>query len=180
MIENNNSGSSVNILDAIFERRSVHAYLPQKIEKTTIEELLHAAIQAPTARHEEAYSFIVIQNKDMLKRISDSAKVITNTEVENIFYNAGTLIAICAKFSGKFVEADCWLATENLLLAAYGKGLGTCVIGLALDALNSSEWKKELNIPDHTKVVAPIIIGIPAGETPHTTRNPPEIITWVE
>jgi hypothetical protein len=44
--------------------------------------------------------------------------------------------------------ADCWLAPENLMLAACAKGLGACVIGLAVSALSTPEWKAELKIPD--------------------------------
>ena len=46
----------------------------------------------------------------------------------NISHDAGTLIAICAP-SATFSTADCWLAAENLMLAACAMGLGTCCIG---------------------------------------------------
>lgn len=62
--------------------------------------------------------------------------------------------------------ADCWLAAENLLLAAYAQGLGTCVIGFAVSALNTPEWKAELKIPAEMTAVAPMIVGVPAGVTP--------------
>jgi nitroreductase len=79
---------------------------------------------------------------------------------------------------GAFVVSDCWLAAENLMLAACAKGLGTCVIGLAVTALNTSEWKQELGIPADMTAFAPIIVGVPAGETPLVPRKPPEILTW--
>ncbi|MFX8160667.1 nitroreductase family protein, partial [Acinetobacter baumannii] len=86
-----------------------------------------------------------------LHRLSESAKASLATEgrklhlanIErfssrdfNVFYNAGTLIVIYGKPMGPFVVADCWLAAENLMLAACAMGLGTCVIGLAVAALN--------------------------------------------
>ena len=96
----------------------------------------------------------------------------------NIFYNAGTLIIICAKPKGAFVTADCWLAAENLMLAAFGMGLGSCVIGFAVPALNTSEIKAELGIPAECSAIAPIIVGVPSGETPRTTRKEPDILGW--
>jgi nitroreductase len=96
----------------------------------------------------------------------------------NMFYNAGTLIIICGKAMGPFVAADCWLAAENLILAAYSMGLGTCVIGAAVPALNTSGIKSELGIPDQVTAIAPIIVGVPSGETLPTARKEPEILFW--
>jgi len=64
------------------------------------------------------------------------------------------------------------------MLAACAKGLGTCVIGFAVSALNTLEWKAELKIPPEMTAIAPIIVGVPAGETPPVPRKQPEIVTW--
>ena len=96
----------------------------------------------------------------------------------NVFYNASTLIVIYSTFEGPFVNADCWLAAENFMLAAYAKGLGTCPIGLALLALNSPDWKEELNIPADAMAIAPIIVGWPAVKPLPTDRNQPTVFSW--
>ena len=57
-------------------------------------------------------------------------------------------------------------------------GLGTCVIGFAVESLNTVLWKAELKIPAEMKVIAPIIVGLPAGETKATSRKPPQILLW--
>jgi nitroreductase len=97
----------------------------------------------------------------------------------HVFYNAGTLIVIYSKKQGPFVVADCWLAAENLLLSACAQGLGTCVIGFAVSALNTPEWRAELKIPTEMTAIAPMIVGVPAGETPPVSRNAPEILSWI-
>ncbi len=188
---------SMSALDAIYHRRAVRDYTPRTIDQAVIRTLLDAAVHAPTAMHEEPWSFAVIQDKNLLNRLSDSAKEQVRSEVPGsdshrakhtldlvnkpdfyVFFNAGTLIIIYGKFQGPFVVADCWLAAENLMLAACAKGLGTCVIGLAVSALNTPEWKGELKIPPEMTAIAPIIVGVPAGETPPVSRKPPEIVTW--
>ena len=40
------------------------------------------------------------------------------------------------------------------------------------------DWKKELGIPAEMTAFAPIIVGIPSGETPPVPRKQPEILTW--
>lgn len=191
------SDSPMSEIDAIYKRRAVRNYLPEKVSKAHINALLYAAVQAPTAMHEEPWSFVIIQDINTLNRLSESAKTLLNkasghyTEQNqhllemvnqpdfNLFYNASTLIVIYSKFPGLFVVADCWLAAENLMLTACAKDLGTCVIGLAISPLNSPEWKAELKIPDNMSAIAPIIVGHPGGSTPPVSRNPPEIITWI-
>ncbi|WP_454780479.1 nitroreductase family protein [Legionella sp. WA2022007384] len=184
-------------IDAIYKRRAVRNYKPQKLDQALIHSLLDAAVQAPTAMHEEPWSFVIIQDQDILNRLSDSVKALIYTEAHNYskmqmkylqelvnnpdfhaFYNASTLIVIYSKLHGPFVAADCWLAAENLMLTACAQGLGTCVIGLAVSTLNTPEWKMKLNLPSDITAIAPIIVGIPAGEPSEVSRKSPEILAW--
>ncbi len=96
----------------------------------------------------------------------------------DIFHGAAALIIICARPLSPFVSADCWLAAENLMLAASGAGLGSCAIGSAVAALNIRKVKAELGIPEEYAAIAPIIVGVPAGEAAPTQRKVPTILAW--
>jgi len=187
----------MSVIDAITARRSVRSYGPQRLDRATIHRLLDAAVRAPTAVHAEPWAFAIVQNVDTLRRLSDRAKPLFVEEVQrahldrgghaldvftspgfNIFYDASTLIVICGKPVGPFVVADCWLAAENLMLAACAMGLGTCVIGSAVPALNTRDGKTDIGIPAEFSAIAPIVVGVPSGVTPPTTRKPPHVLTW--
>ncbi|MFZ6849397.1 nitroreductase family protein [Undibacterium sp. RuRC25W] len=187
---------NLSVIEAIYQRRAVRSYTDEKLTKERILQLLDAAVQAPTAMHEEPWQFMVIQDLSVLRRISEAAKKafaeapvkpilsgstlhqrFTSTDF-SIFYNAPTLIIICAKPVGTYAEADCWLAAENLMLAAGAYGLATCVIGFALPVLNTSEWKKELGLATDSHVVVPIIIGVPSESTAPVARKKAEILGW--
>lgn len=182
-------------LDVIYRRRSVRAFTPEKLEPDTVRALLHAAVRAPTAIHGEPWAFVIIQDAALIKRLSDRAKRVFIEEARrinhgsgvpgnlqdpdfNFFYDASTLIVVCGKSMGLFVAADCWLAAENLMLAACAMGLGTCVIGSAVSGLNSPEVKAELGIPAEFSVIAPIIVGVPDGEPDPMPRKEPRILAW--
>ena len=64
----------VSAMDAIYHRRAVRDFTSQKIDKATISILIDAAIHAPTAMHEEAWVFAIVQDKAMLNRLSDKVK----------------------------------------------------------------------------------------------------------
>jgi nitroreductase len=192
------------VAESIRSRRAIRSYAPTPVERATVMKLLEAAVLAPTAVHEEPWSFLVIQDRALLRRLSDRAKAMMAVEATgheqaldapararqrrrkdlvadpefNIFYDAGTLVAVCARPVGQFVVADCWLAAENLMLMACAMGLGTCPIGFALPVLNAPEVKAELGIPADVEVVAPIIVGYPSGSPPRGHRRPPQISAW--
>jgi len=191
------SVAPISVMDAINQRRSVRAYMPQQLDRATIGALLAAAVRAPTAMHGEPWAFAIVQDTGAMKRLSDRAKALFAEEAHrlhldhgghaldifsrpdfNIFYDAGALIVICGRPIGPFVAADCWLAAQNLMLAAYAMGLGTCVIGSALLALNTPEGKAEAGIPSEFSAFASIIVGVPSGETPLATRKEPQILAW--
>jgi nitroreductase len=185
------------VFEAILARRSVRAYTTDMLDRYTVQTLLEAAVRAPTAMHEEPWAFVVIQDRQVLKQLSDRAKPIFIEEVRlrnsqgafhsfehlenqdfDIFHGASTLIVICTRQSGLFVDADCWLAAENLMLAACDMELGSCVIGSSASVLNKRKVKTDLGIPDGYTAIAPIIVGVPNGETSATSRKEPLVLAW--
>ena len=186
-----------NVFEAILARRTVRAFTPDKPSRHAIQTLLEAAVRAPTAMHEEPWAFVVVQNRQTLKQLSDRAKPIFIEEMRHrnaqgvrhsfehfarndfdMFHGANTLLIICAKPLSPFVVADCWLAAENLMLAACDMGLGSCVIGSAVSVLNIHMVKTELGIPAEYSVIAPIVVGVPLEETVATPRKEPLVLSW--
>jgi nitroreductase len=195
----------VGVSAAIHGRRSVRDFTSTHVDEKTIRALLDAAVQAPTAVHEEPWCFVIVQDAAVLRRISDRAKGFWLEHLAagapapradtppaglsalarrladpefSIFYNAGTLVVIAAKPLGPFVTADCWLAAENLMLAACAMGLGTCCIGLAVPAMNTAESKAELGLAHDVHAVAAIIVGVPSGAAAPVPRKDPLIVYW--
>jgi nitroreductase len=187
--------AEMNVYEAILARRSVRRYISQPVEPDIVRLLIEAAIHAPSAFHGEPWAFFVIDDDAALTQLSDQAKPLFLNEARrlgqkrssrcleafedpefNIFYNAGTLIVICGDTSSPYSAADSWLAAENLMLAACAMGLGSCVVGCAVPALNEPATKQRLGVPEKYAAVAPIIVGYPAEETPPTPRREPLIL----
>jgi len=189
------------IPDVIRQRRSVRAYAAAQPGAALVRGLLDAAVQAPTAMHSEPWGFAVVQDREQLRRYSDRAKEMMRSPAEavgwgaaarlhggapalledpafNIFYDAGTLVVVCRREGGPFADADCWLAAQNLMLAATAKGLGSCCIGFAVRVLNTGEAKRELGIPESGAAVAPIILGFPRAPAPAVPRKAPVVLSW--
>lgn len=183
------------LMQAITTRRSVRKYLPTPVGRETLEELVQAAIQAPSAMNTQPWAFGVIEDRAALSEYSQRTKeqlLAAAAEMpwleryremfENpgydVFYGAPALVLICAKPDAPHGGGDCAMAAQTLMLAARGKGLGTCWIGFFAFLLNQPEEKAALGIPADYQIVAPIIVGHPDGEMPAPEKNPPEMLFW--
>jgi nitroreductase len=189
--------SSLSLMDALYQRHSVRSYRADQPGRSTITALLSAAVQAPTGLDLESWAFVVVQDRHLIKRLSDLCKDsfleqvrhdhldqpnrsfehIENTDF-NLFYNANTLILLCTRTQDPFGVADCWLAAENLMLAACAHGLGSCVIGSSIAGLNSPQAMALLDIPDDHQVVAPIVVGLATCEGVPAPRQAPRVLAW--
>lgn len=183
------------LIHAIYGRRSIRKYKDQNVPSELIEKLLDAAIQAPSSSNLQPWTFVVIQNPELLKFYSDEAKKLVLKELEdspdsnrykniltpsgfNIFYNARTLVIIYAKQTDIKSMGDCSMAAQNLMLTAYSLGLGTCWVGFATPLINSKDFKIALDIPLTYHGVAPIIVGYPDITLADGSRKPPEVLVW--
>jgi nitroreductase len=167
-----------------------------------VEALIADAVWAPSGSNNQPWRFVVIQDRDRLKRYSDIAKqqslealrqapapapqsamyekFLTDPN-SNIFYNASTLVVVYGDNSTRWHVYDCTMAAYNLMLLAAADGLGSCWIGFAHYVLNSDAVKQELGVPAECSLVAPIIVGHRAQDGPHSeVPRKPFTTTFVE
>lgn len=179
--------------EAITGRRAVREYTTESLDELTVTQLIHAAMQAPSAKNVQPWTFTVLRNQKLLDQISEVSKALVLKTIApplhfdqlqsylqdpkfHIFYHAPVLILISANADGSEVIEDCALAAQNLMLAAFAAGLGSCWIGLAQNFLNSAEGKKLLGVPEGWVSVAPIIVGHPKSPAAPVPRKKPEIL----
>jgi nitroreductase len=177
---------------ALYGRRSVREFTPQQVNRDSLQSLVDAAIQAPSAMNEQAWLFTIITNRPRLDGIARAAKAfmrvinaadpdssqassLLHNDDFNIFYNAPALIVISAPAQKRWTVENCTLAAQNLMLAAHAEGLGSCWIGFAQSWLGTPEGKRAIELPEDFTPVAPIIVGYPKSRAPALPRSAPAI-----
>lgn len=86
---------------------------------------------------------------------------------DRLFHGASAAILVTAKTHASCPGEDALLATQNILLAAHSMGLGTCLIGFAVEAAKRDKGiGRALGIPDDEKLYAVIALGYPKIEYP--------------
>ena len=182
-------------MQAIVSRRATREYKDTAIEEARIEQLINAAILAPSAMNRQPWAYAVLRDRDRIEDHAQRAKLWLLANVAqysqdpsirrmlenrdyNLFHNAPALVLILATSSDTQAAEDCCLAAENFMLAARDEELGTCWVGLARPWLNLSPIKVELELPERYHVVAPIVLGYPKAWPEAHERNPAQI-HWI-
>jgi nitroreductase len=181
--------------EAIYGRREMRGFTAEPVDEATLRRLIAAAIQAPSAVNEQPWFFSVVRDKALLARISRDSKAhllksppavvpprrlqeIASDPHFDIFHGAPALIVISSITASHWAVENCSLAAENLMLAAFAAGLGTCWIGFAQNWLATAEGKASIRLADDHLPVAPIIVGHPKSRPPPVPRQEPRI-AWI-
>jgi nitroreductase len=182
----------MDVIEAIYHRRSVRAFRTDAVPSEVIDHLVSAAVQAPSAMNLQPWAFLIAEGRTTLWQFSERAKrhlLETMTPDSpffhyrdrlsepafDIFYGASVLVVTAATSDLAQSAEDCCLGAQNLMLAAHGMGLGTCCIGFARPWLNLAETKAELGLPASYSPIIPIVVGYAKSSAPPVRRKSPEI-----
>ena len=158
----------MNTLEAISTRRSVRSFTSKPIAKEIVEELLRAAMSAPSAGNEQPWQFVVMDDRRILDRIID---VNPNAKMCK---EAQAAILVCGdtskeKYPGFWVQ-DCSAAAQNILLAAHDKGIGSVWTGIYPIKERVEGFRKLLGLPENVVPFCLVPLGYPAKQVPQVDR----------
>jgi len=153
----------LDVFEAIKNRRSIRAFTSEEVSEEEVKRLIDAARWAPSAGNIQPWDFIIVRDAKIKRRLVIAA--LDQTFIEE----APVVIVVCADESQSsmgygsrgltlYCLQDTAAAIQNMLLAAYALGLGTCWIG----AFHEEEARQALKIPLGVRPVAIIPVGHPA------------------
>jgi len=151
----------MNTLEAIFTRRSVRNFKHELISEENLKDLLKAGMQAPSARNEQPWHFIVIDDLELLHAIPEFHPY------ARMLMDAPLAILVCSDRKLETKRAswlqDCSAATQNILLAAHAKGLGAVWLGIFPDSDRVKGMQDLLSIPTDVRPVSLVAVGYPVS-----------------
>ncbi len=165
------------IIDTIFSRRSIRKYEERPVDKETITLLLKAAMAAPTAMNIKPWEFMVVMDLEKLAKIR-SALMFGGYETRTAIIVCGNTSFFKHPMASRFWVQDCSAATENILIAAAGLGLGTVWLGVHPIHNYQKRISKIINLPSHVKPLNVIYVGYPDEEKPARTQYDPDRVHW--
>jgi len=115
------------------------------------------------------------------QKIHDGLAEWEKTGEDRLFHGAPAAIIVSSRPGASCPAEDALLATQNILLAAHSMGLGTCLIGFAVAAMQKDpKIKKAIGIPAKEPVYAVIAVGHPEETYRVVTRKKPVEIRYFE
>ncbi|MFR5599114.1 MAG: nitroreductase family protein [Holdemania filiformis] len=149
------------VLDAIFNRRSIRRYTDQPVSSDQLDLILKAGQAAPSAMNQQPWYFVAIQRKDMIEQLASLL-----TENEDPYYNAPLLIVVFANKKAYSPVTDAALAIANMMLAAQALQLGTCWIDYSRHVFNHQGCRlsASLGVPQDYLCVGSLVVGTPAEQ----------------
>lgn len=158
----------MNFEKVVEKRRSVRRYKDTPVPREKLLKILEAARIAPSAMHKQPWHFIVVEDKETIKKLAKQD------------WAAGAPVMIVGladqEASPNWCSNDLGIALEHIVLAATSLGLGTCWMG---QTGREEMIRGLLGIPDNFKVVAVVPVGVP-DETPapKERKSLDEIVSW--
>lgn len=152
----------MNLLDIMKKRRSIRQYTSDPIPSDTLMQILEAGLLSPSSRGRRPWEFLVIEDKDMLKKISGcrvgSAKMLEHA--------AAAILVLADPLTSDVWIEDCSIAMAQMHLMADSLGIGSCWIQARLrkapDGSPTTEYlRRLLHFPDHFEAEAILSLGIP-------------------
>ena len=154
-------------LDLIERRRSIRKYANRPVEKEKTDQLLEAALRAPSSMGSSPWDFVVVTRSDLMEGLS-RAKAYGSAFLKG----APLGIVVCGdpNRSQVWVE-DCAIASIYIHLAASDLGLGSCWVQIRKrmhDEGTTAEAyiSRLLQLPESLKVLSVVGIGYPAEKKP--------------
>ncbi|MGE0090789.1 MAG: nitroreductase family protein [Bacteroidales bacterium] len=164
------------IIEGIITRRSIRKYTDKKISSDKVSEILNAAMHTPSARNQQPWHFLVITDKKILNQLAEIhpyAKMLTQAQLAILVCGDETL-----ELSSGYWVVDCSAATQNILLAAHGLGIGAVWLGLHPREERKSAIRELFKLPTHIQPLSLISLGYPDEKRSVSDRFKPERIHY--
>lgn len=165
------------LYEGLISRRSLRKYTGESIDKEKINKIIRAGMYAPSARNRRPWQFIVIDDREVMKKIMEAHPY------SSMLAYASHAIVVCGDENLEngpgYYKLDCSAATQNILLAAHSMGLGAVWLGVEPRGERIKAVSSILGLPRHVQPLSIVSVGVPVkipAEIPD--RFEPGKIRW--
>ena len=174
--------------ELMMSRRSIRAYKDSVISRETLNDILKCGINAPNGKNLQSYEIRVIDSPALIDSmtqavVKDKPEIAQREGFKNIFVNAPCVVCIAYDTQYDMAQIDCGLLGENIILAAWAKGIGSCCLGSSarwlLDSPSAKPYLDRLAFSKGYQLLYCIALGYP-DETPEAKPRRDDMIRFVE
>ena len=190
------------IIEFITSRKAIRKFRPEKLKREELEEIITAALYAPSAGGRQTALFAVCEdevindkigriNRNLFwgdrvktggKGVSEVQPSIADTmDIPSAFYKAPCVITVFMPKGFLYAHDDACVAAQNIMLAAHALGIGSCMIGRA-DKTFEDEYcagvARSWGIPQGYEAQCHVALGYVEGKYPAKTPRRENRVFW--
>lgn len=141
--------------DAIRSKRAIRDYDPRPVPDDVIRRVLDAGRRAGSARNVQPWRFILVRDPERKKALSECGRFAGHLAT------AAFAVVICTDAGHrKWAGFDAGRAAQNMMLAAWDQGVGSCVVALHDEA----RARDLLGVPPTYDIQVAIAFGYPSTQ----------------
>ena len=145
--------------EGIMTRRSIRSFKADHIDRAEVEDIIRAGMYAPSAVNCQPWHYMIIDDRSLLDRIMDIhpyAKMLKEAPCAILVLGDEDL-----QHAPGYWVVDCGAATQNILLAAHSKGIGSVWLGLHPREQRKEGIRQLFDLPGHIQPFALVALGYP-------------------
>jgi nitroreductase len=153
----------------ILSLRAVRHFTDQSIPDEVLERILQAARWTGSAKNTQPWQFVVVRDRQMLKDLAVCGAYASHL--------AGAALGVVLATPPGYALFDAGRVTQNMMLAAWTDGVGSCIASFHDEA----KARSLLGIPGDFQAHTAISFGYPQPDAPHTIEGKPikDVLAYV-
>ena len=140
------------VYECVRSRLAVREFKPDPVSDRLVTRILQAARWAPSSRNRQPWHFIVIRDREVLRRIGQIAS-------SGPYIAQAPLAIAVAMENVNRAELDAGRVLQQMELTAWSEGLGGCFVGLRGE--EQTRVKELLGIPQEMQLMTVMPFGYP-------------------
>jgi nitroreductase len=165
MVAHRSTLARVDAFLAVASKREVRRYADRPIPPETERRILEAGRVAGSSKNRQPWRFVVLSDRETVERAAEAVWAADNV------LGAALVVAVVVRGKGP-VSFDCGRAAQNMMLAAWNEGVGSCPNGIA----DAAAMRDVLGLDDEDHFAIVLSFGYPAADARPDARTPED---WI-
>ena len=149
------------VIENIMTRTSIREFTSQPVSKDTLDIIVKAGMAAPSAMNKQPWAFVVVTEKEVLDSLNAKHPYANLKTATAAIIVCGNMEKTIEGAGREYWVQDCSAATENILLAAHGLGLGAVWCGVYPVEERIADVSGVLQLPENIIPLNIVTMGYP-------------------
>lgn len=150
------------VIENIMTRTSIRDFTNQPVSKDTLDIIVKAGMAAPSAMNKQPWAFVVVTEREVLDSLNAKHPYANLKTATAAIIVCGNMDKTIEGSGREYWVQDCSAATENILLAAHGLGLGAVWCGVYPTEERIADVSGVLQLPENIIPLNIVTMGYPA------------------